>query len=222
MKNIWFISGLGADERAFQNLDVSGWNPNFVHWSPPETKDTIADYAQRLLPQITNAKPILIGYSFGGMVAVELAKMMEIEKIIIVSSAKNRKELPPWYRTAADIPVYRLLPPDWIKRPMALYYYLFGVSKPKEKMLLAAIIRDTDPDFLSWAMRAITNWQNEKSPSNLLHIHGTSDRVLPYRYVQADFSIADGGHFMLVNRAAEISKLLHQLIDEPSINRNQE
>lgn len=213
MKDVWFISGLGADERAFQFLDFKNWNSHFIHWIPPVNSESIEAYAQRLLPQIESKNPILVGYSFGGMMAIELARLMPTSKVIILASVKNKDELPPWFRLAGQVSAYAFVPIRWVVKPMTFYYWLFGVGRPEDKRLLSAIIRATDLDFLAWAMKVITCWQNNFIPPDLVHIHGTDDRVLPYRYVKPDISVKDGGHFMLVNRAAEISSILHQLID---------
>lgn len=213
MKDIWFISGLGADERAFQFLDFGNWNPYFVHWVPPQKDESIGSYARRLLPQISGENPVLVGYSFGGMMAIELARLIPTAKLIILASVKTSRELPPWFRLAGRTSAYAFVPTSWVLKPMSFYYWLFGAERPDDKRLLAEIIRATDVQFLAWAMKVITCWQNDFIPPNLIHIHGTADRVLPYRYVKADISIENGGHFMLVNRAAELSVILHQLID---------
>lgn len=213
MKHIWFFSGLGADERAFQKLNFSGWQPHFVKWVMPLSQESVREYSMRLLPQITEENPILVGYSFGGMVAVEIAQLIPVHKVIIIASAKTREELPPYFRGASHLPFYRLVPPEWIKWPKEIYYWLFDVHQEDEKKLLSEIIQDTDPGFLAWAMKAITGWQNTQIPQHLVHIHGTVDRILPFRFVKPDIAIKDGGHFMLVNRADEISRLLHEKID---------
>lgn len=213
MKDIWFISGLGADERAFQFLDFRNWNAHFVHWIPPQKNESISSYAQRLLPQISGIEPILVGYSFGGMMAIELARLIPTAKVIILASVKTSGELPPWFRIAGRSSAYSFLPTSWVLKPMPFYYWLFGAESPDDKLLLAEIIRATDVRFLAWAMKVITCWQNDFIPPNLIHVHGTADRVLLYRYLKADISVADGGHFMLVNRAEGLSRILHQLID---------
>jgi len=213
VKDIWFISGLGADERAFQFLDFGNWNPHFVHWIPPQQDETIGSYARRLLPQISSENPVLIGYSFGGMMAIELARLIPTAKLIILASVKTSRELPPWFRMAGRTSAYAFVPTSWVLKPMSFYNWLFGAERPDDKRLLAEIIRATDVQFLAWAMKVITRWQNDFIPPNLIHIHGTADKVLPYRYVKADISVENGGHFMLVNRAAELSAILHQLID---------
>jgi hypothetical protein len=46
---IYLFSGLGADERVFQHLDISGHEHVFVKWVIPKTDETIESYAARLL-----------------------------------------------------------------------------------------------------------------------------------------------------------------------------
>jgi hypothetical protein len=36
LKDIYFISGLGADRRVFQRLKVEGYQPVYVNWLEPE------------------------------------------------------------------------------------------------------------------------------------------------------------------------------------------
>jgi hypothetical protein len=55
-------------------------------------------------------------------------------------------------------------------------------------------------------------WKGGISSENLIHIHGTADRILPFKYVSPDFSIKGGTHFMIFNRAVEISALLEELV----------
>jgi hypothetical protein len=94
MKHIYLISGLGADERVFKHLDLSGYKATYIQWLKPEKHESITSYAERLCGQITTTKPILIGLSFGGIMAVEIAKCIDTEKIILISSIKTRKEIP--------------------------------------------------------------------------------------------------------------------------------
>jgi hypothetical protein len=54
---IYIFSGLGADERVFQKLDFAGLTITFIHWIIPQERETIEDYATRLLSQIKTTKP---------------------------------------------------------------------------------------------------------------------------------------------------------------------
>ena len=90
---LYILSGLGADEKVFQRLDFSGVSVTFIKWLPSQAEESIGDYASRLLPQITTPHPILLGLSFGGMVAIEIAKQIDTEKVILISSAKTKNEI---------------------------------------------------------------------------------------------------------------------------------
>jgi esterase/lipase len=56
--------------------------------------NTLQSYAIRLSAQIDTPKPIILGVSFGGMIAIEIAKYIGCQQVIIVSSAKTKYEIP--------------------------------------------------------------------------------------------------------------------------------
>ncbi|PRY28558.1 alpha/beta hydrolase family protein [Spirosoma oryzae] len=212
MKRIYIFSGLGADERVFQYLDFSGFTVTFIRWLQPLQNETIEEYAKRLTQQITTVRPILIGLSFGGIVATEVAKLIDTEKIILVASAKTRQEIPFYYRLAGRLRLHKLLPVDLLKRPNALSNWFFGVCSQSDKKMLATILRDTDGQFLWWAIDKIITWKNQLVHSNSIHIHGTADRILPIRYVVSDRQVDGGGHFMTVNKAKELTAAIRSLL----------
>jgi hypothetical protein len=41
MQKVYFISGLGADERIFQYLNLEGIEPVFIQWLEPFSKEKI-------------------------------------------------------------------------------------------------------------------------------------------------------------------------------------
>ena len=85
MREIYLLSGLGADERVFDFLDLSQYKVNYIRWIIPLKNELITDYASRLCTQIHSARPLLIGVSFGGMIAIEIGKLIPTEKIILIS-----------------------------------------------------------------------------------------------------------------------------------------
>jgi hypothetical protein len=48
LKKVYFISGLGADKRAFSFLDLSFCEPVFIEWIKPLKNETLQGYALRL------------------------------------------------------------------------------------------------------------------------------------------------------------------------------
>lgn len=205
---IYLISGLGADERVFQKLDLSEFEPVFIEWIIPLVNETIEQYATRLRTQITTLRPTLLGLSFGGMMAIEIAKQIETEKIILIASAKTKNEIPFYFRAAGKLGIDKFLPTNILKSANFSTNWFFGASSEFEKQLLKQIIIDTDPVFLRWAIEKIALWENQIELKNIFHIHGTNDKVLPYRFVRCDEKIEGGGHLMTLDRAAEITEII--------------
>ncbi|WP_052055252.1 alpha/beta hydrolase [Myxosarcina sp. GI1] len=214
LKNIYCVSGLGADDRVFQQLEFEGYQPVHIRWVEPEPRESIADYAKRLTAQIKSEKPILIGLSFGGLIAIEIAKQIEVEKVILVSSAKNKREIPLYFRLFRWFPVHRLIPLKSLLRFVYwLAYWFFSLETVDEQKLLRAILSDTDAHFLKWAVHRVVIWNNEEVPEHICHLHGTRDRVFPISFVNADWQIEKGGHLMIMNRASQISALISKVLD---------
>jgi pimeloyl-ACP methyl ester carboxylesterase len=213
VKNLYLFSGLGADKRAFQNLDLSDYNIHFIEWIQPDKNESIESYSKRLTQQIKPPNPILIGVSFGGMIAIEVAKLIETEKIIIISSAKTKSEIPFYYKLVGLSKLNKIIDANLFSKMSGVNYWMFGVENENDKKLLNDIIQDTNPEFLNWATDKIINWKNQLDHGNLKHIHGTSDKILPIRFVRCDVKVNDGGHFMIVNKADELSTIIKQLIE---------
>jgi pimeloyl-ACP methyl ester carboxylesterase len=211
-KELYIFSGLGADESVFHRLDFSGFSTTFIKWIVPQKTEIIEHYATRLLDQITTTKPILIGLSFGGLIAVEVAKQIETEKVILIASAKTKKEIPFYYRFAGQLRLHKLLPTRLLKRSNFVTNWFFGTSSTFDKQLLKQILLVTDPTFLKWAIDKIVRWTNQTQTQNIFHIHGTSDRILPLCFVNCNQSINNGGHLMTLNKSEELNTILRQLL----------
>jgi pimeloyl-ACP methyl ester carboxylesterase len=217
MTPVYIFSGLGTDERVFQYIDFSGFDIHHISWIAPLKDETIESYAKRIIGQIHDGNPVLIGVSFGGIIAVEVAKLIPTEKIILISSVKTRHELPFYYRLAGTLHLHKLLPLRLLKHPNLFAYWLFGAKERQYKDLLAAILCDTDNDFLKWALDAVATWRNEYKHTNLVHLHGTADRILPYRFIKKAIRVPAGGHFMIVDQATLLTNMLRNLLSISNI-----
>ena len=131
----------------FQRLNFHDFEPVFIQWISPQKNESISDYATRLLPQISEENPIIIGLSFGGMVAVEISKQIKTTKIILISSAKNTSEIPNLYKFAAFLNLNKLIPKQLFKQSNFFINWLFGIKNKEDKILLKQVLKDTDLDF---------------------------------------------------------------------------
>ncbi|HVT84983.1 MAG TPA: alpha/beta hydrolase [Chitinophagaceae bacterium] len=212
MKKVYFISGLGADRRVFSLLDLSFCEPVFIDWIKPQKKESLENYAIRLRSLIPETAPNVVGISLGGMLVTEMAKFDKNIKGIILSSNKTKDEFPQYLRFAKFFPIYKWLPSKISKKIMLNFQWVLGVKGKSQKRMLRQIILDSDMTFVKWALDAILNWQNAKTPDNIIHIHGTSDKLLPYRFVKANYTVKGGTHVMTINKSEEISNILKTLL----------
>lgn len=212
--NAYFISGLGADRRIFSKIKLDE-RIDIIHvdWITPLKNESLLSYAKRLSEIIDTDKPYaLVGVSFGGMIAVEISKILNPLLTIAISSTILSYELPVLYRLAGKLRLIKLIPSGLIKSSNRFSQnFFFGTKSIEEKTLLSRIISDTDPKFLKWAIGSILEWRNIIRPDRLYHIHGTKDKIL-YSKAKPDFSIQNGTHFMVYQNAKEISGIIDKLV----------
>jgi pimeloyl-ACP methyl ester carboxylesterase len=209
MKHIYVISGFGADERVFSKLDFGNNDVHFIQWKIPEKNETIASYAERLREEIVFPNPILIGLSFGGMMAIEIAKLIPVEKVILISSIRDRYELPFFMKVAAALRLTKIIPlkPYRILEP--LENYNLGVETKEQKQLLREYRKNINQRYTDFALDEIVNWKNEWSPQNVVHIHGTIDHIFPIKYIKNPKYVIEGaGHLLTMNNADKVNAIL--------------
>jgi pimeloyl-ACP methyl ester carboxylesterase len=209
-KNVFVISGLGADERIFYKLNFGNNNVTHLSWQQPLPKESFEAYATRLaLPIVGKQNVVLVGLSFGGMVATEIARQISCEKVILISSAKHGGEIPKIYKAAGKIGLHKIISAALLKQANIVTNTLFSTRAQQDRKLVHNMIQQADTVFLNWAINKIVHLPVKPTPANLVHIHGTADRILPYKNVQATHTVPAGRHLMIVNNSKEIQSYLN-------------
>ena len=176
---IYCFSGLGADYRVFNRLDVSPHKMIHIDWVDPNKKESLKDYAIRLSKQINTAERYaLLGISFGGMIAIEVAKHLRANQLILLSTIVTKDEISKRYQLIRFFRLHHFVPIGWLKKKHLLNSYFFGLKKREDIRIFHQILEDTDTTFLRWAINAILSWQNtEMVPA--VRIHGKNDQIIP-------------------------------------------
>lgn len=217
-KHIYLFPNLGADFRIFQRLKIEGVETHAIHCVPPLSGESIRDYCERLKVQIGHKRPIFLGGSFGGILAIELAQLMDVEQIILVASIKSALEKPLDMRFFQKLPLYRLISADSVKSFVKLGSRFFSMEDATGFDLYKTMLLDTDDDFLMWGMQQVVQWKRETPPPNIVHIQGDRDEIFPHKYLQEPFHLIEGGrHFMVYDRAEEISALISDILREQAV-----
>lgn len=210
--NVYFISGLGADKRVFQKLELDPrWNIIHLNWIKPKLNESISNYARRLSAQIDTTQPFqIVGMSFGGTVAQEMSAFIRPQQIILVSSQSTGTPMNGFNRGLISFLLASPLAGPVLKNPLKITYRLFGAHTEEEKQMLKAILKGTNTRFMKWALRRLTGWKRSERVAGSYQIHGTADQLVKAKYVTPDHWIEGGEHLMIFSRAAEISPLLNR------------
>lgn len=204
------ISGLGADKRVFSFLDLE-INIIAIDWIKPKNKEAIKNYAKRLIDKYEIKKEdYILGVSFGGLIAVEISKQLNSVRIILVSSVEVKSDLRKIYRLFGKSKIIKLIPKGLLNPPKPIAKWIFGAKNSK---LLFDILNDTDLDFAKWAINELICWKNTEKIQNIIKINGDKDKLIPLKQDKNTIIIKNGAHFMIVDKASEISNVINNCIE---------
>jgi len=212
---IFCIPGFGVDEKIFGRLSIQNAEPKFLNWLDPLPKESIEEYAYRLAEDIDEHEPVIIGISFGGMMAIEIAKQRPVKQIILISSVKNRKELPLHLKAIGLFRLDKVFPVKKIQQSERAYDIAnkrLGAFTDEEKSFANTYRKNGDINYINWSFDKILNWKNTWVPENIIHIHGDKDNIFPIKTISPTHLIKGGTHMMSWNRAGEISDIINQVL----------
>jgi hypothetical protein len=208
---IFAISGLGADKRIFDYLTIQH-ELVAIDWLIPEKNEDIVVYTERLINAYKINEEVefgILGVSFGGLIAVEMSKLLNPKMTILISSVETHHEFGWLIKLIGKSKIIKFIPKILLDPPRFLAHYMFGT---KRKKLLTSILNDTDLRVTKWAVRELLYWKNETKLPNLIKIGSLDDKILPSK--GSDTILIDKGeHFMIVDRSDEISDILNHKIE---------
>ncbi|MBV8390497.1 MAG: alpha/beta hydrolase [Mucilaginibacter sp.] len=213
MSKIFLIPGLGADVRIFQYIDLQGREAMPISWVEPEKQDTLSTYAQKLIDHYKIIPgSVVIGSSLGGMLTIEIAKRVALDKAILISSIKTAAEAPRLHKWYRYFPLYKLIPSDWLPQTGFIVRRVMGRMSNHHQQLFVSMLKGASPWFIKWAIGAILHWDNQTIPPNVYHIIGDKDQVFPYQRIKGATIIKGGTHIMIYTKAKEINNWLKDII----------
>lgn len=213
---VYLIPGQGADARLYKNTVIdSTFEVKHIEYFTPEKRWKMKDFARELAKQIDTTRTYyIVGVSLGGMLATEMNDFLKPEKVILISSAKSRKEFPFRYRFQKVLPIHKITPAFLIKFGSKVLQPIFEPDRKVDKETFKAMLNDKDPAFLNRTVEMIVEWDRVSFPDNLIHIHGDYDNTLPIRNVKTNYIVKEGSHMMVLTRGALVSEIVNRILLE--------
>jgi pimeloyl-ACP methyl ester carboxylesterase len=213
---VYMMPGMAANPSIFENikLDASQFEIHWLSWKIPHQDESIQDYAQRMCKEIKHEKPTLIGVSFGGVLVQEMAKLIQVRRLIIISSVKQTSEIPSHMQLARETGVYKYLPFGLLNYIQQIEKLPVGNMIRKRLKLYEEYLSVNDKVYLDWAVKQMVCWNQYDSIKDIIHIHGDQDKVFPIKNIDQCITVKDGTHLMILNRFRWFNENLPQLIKE--------
>lgn len=209
MKVIYAIPGLGTTGELFQHISVPGYALRILDWPQPQKDLDLPGYAARFLPQIDSSSPVnLMGVSFGGMICSELAEIIAVNKVILISSNQNRSEFPIALKLLKYLPVYRLVPDKLVRLLAKTKRKFLGFEESFEPVFFR-MIDQMPQNYFTCCISYIIGWNRTSNNVPMVRIHGSSDKLLLHKKTGRGYTIQEGSHSMVLARAAEINVILN-------------
>ena len=206
------LPGLGADERMYAPQAAAFPRLEVPHWLTPEPREPLPDYARRMAAAIdTSGRPFLGGSSFGGMVALEMARHVRPRGVFLIGSCRSAVASVPLPLRLAGRVAARLPGPALraIHSINSRFTFPFGDLTPEQHDAMVAMMRDADPRFVQWGGWALARWRGPGELAVPVHqIHGEADRIMPCRRSAADVVVPGAGHLLTVTHPDAVNQFI--------------
>lgn len=212
--NVYFISGMCYNCSVFDKLRLpEGFRKVYIEWHIPDPNESLTEYARKMAKKIDSSRPfVLVGYSFGAVIIQEMNKFLKPLKSVIISSFKTEDEIPTLFRAARFTNIVERVPQriysstDFITNAFNRFVYHMPTAE------LSEVMTYTDPIYIKWAVKQITEWTPENKCEHLYHIHGTIDQIFPYEQIRNAFPVENGDHLMVLRKADVVSSVLSGIL----------
>lgn len=206
---IYLLPGMTADYPVYARLLPLVAGASVASYIDPLPNESLVSYAARMAPRFS-ADGYLGGVSFGGIVALEIARLVRPRGCILISSVQSPRQLPPWLRIGRALG----------GRNSSRLLRLFGgtAALVPDRICTGSTIRlaklsGTSGAWHRWATSAVLDWQPEgEFAFPILHIHGDADRTFPLRYVRPAIVVRRGRHSLPLSHPVETANAINAFV----------
>jgi pimeloyl-ACP methyl ester carboxylesterase len=221
---IVLFPGLGADPRMFHRLQRAlGNDLECPDWLTPKPGESFDDYARRwahrLEPGPEDTRPLFLGgVSFGGMVAMQMARHLKPKAVILIGSCRSAAAKPKRWQAARRIS--DLIPNRLLGRRAfslgALWVSLLDGLDDTHRSLLVRMAADSDPARLRWSGHACADWpfmpQDDPDFPPIHQIHGRHDAIIPHHPGDPDTVLTDGRHLIHFSHPHTVNRYIMEVL----------
>ena len=208
--NYYMIPGMGANKRLYENYQLPG-RMHHLEWEYVPGAKSLADYAQSIAQKINTSNNIIVGSSMGGMMAVEVSRLVSPALTVLISAPTGRHEFPLSLKVLDRIGLHRALTPGALFKLTRLCDTFMGFKTSEQRTMFYEMMQSNGPDFLHYSVRAVLGWGNETPPSGpFIQIIGDKDKLFDCRKIYGVRVLQNSGHFSTYEKSEEICSIIKE------------
>lgn len=200
---------MGADNRLFRHFHLPNGKVHHLDWIHHGKSKTLAEYATLMAERITTENNVIVGSSMGGMVTVEISKLIRPLGAALVSAPTGRHEFPQILKNLSAIKLHKALRPHHVMRVSTLADLFMGFKTEDQRAMFYDMLRGNGADFLYFSVGAVLDWKNTTPPDvPFIQIIGTQDRLFKQEKIPGAIMIEGSGHFTAFEKGKEVSAII--------------
>lgn len=213
------FSGLAADGNVFAPQKIAFPGLIVPNWPTPLQNETLDSYCHRLANELkSHQRAVIGGASFGGIIALHVAKYINPKAVVLIGSVRSPAELSRLVRICRLLkPLVPLIPVRFLQLccvPIAsqlarrLFPHFCGLARQ---------FRGADPAVFKWSIARILDWKVAPVlDCPVFHVHGDRDFILPLRYTRPDTIIRGGGHVISLTHSSAVNDFIASSLNQIS------
>lgn len=215
---LFLLNGMGGGPQIFRKLAPLLPRCELVEWMSPKNGASIPEYARQLAERIETDQPCdVLGVSFGGIVAQELAPLIGAKHCFVVSSINSASEL------SFGVKTMRMLPAE---ARISLMKSAGRIASAWPRRPSSATVRlrkfeNDDGPWFCWASSAVLGWKPTQACGGecVVRIHGDRDETFPAGADRADHVIGGAGHMLALTHAEILAAIVMKYRTKPGGSR---
>jgi len=200
------LPGMGADSRMYPGKSYENIpSVIFAEWPEYQGEESIDQVAESVIENY-HIKPdtTVGGSSLGGMVALRIARILNLKKVILIGSATGPEFVNPVLKRLSHLSDLD---------PINLIQLLSGMFNTEGGNDVVAMLEDADNRFINAMCKAIFNWNGVNDfQCEICHIHGSDDKVILPPDTGAEI-ITGGGHLIAMTHGTLVADFIKKQIE---------
>ena len=196
----WYIlPGMGATSEMYSSLRRGlSFNAHFIDWPKYQNEISFKKVAERIIEENhISDNDVIGGSSLGGMIALEIAMILNARAVILIGSALRIVEINGLLTTISPLVTIT---------PLSFVQAIAG----KNEEVVSHMFSASNPDFIRSMCKYVRQWSGYIGPiEKVFRIHGKKDHIITCPQSDCDV-IENAGHLLAITHANECSRFLEK------------